>query len=209
MFKILRHISLLTAIIAAVLLTAPAFAAEPAAVDAARKLYTEVNSLISAKKTKMMEVTLPWYSAPNGMNRTTKMRFWFTEETKLGENDMPVTTAALHKAAVTHQFADMKPMETDEYYFNAKGGLVFYYSAADVAEEALNKHLESRYYYDGGRLVRAAEETRPINDKTAKPVRDQRDSGFSEEMASSSRFFLKRQAELKEVFFGVYNARGF
>ena len=209
MFKILRHISLLTAIIAAILLTAPAFAAEPAAVDAARKLYTEVNSLISAKKTKMMEVTLPWYSAPNGMNQTTKMRFWFTEETKLGENDMPVTTAALHKAAVTHQFADMKPMETDEFYFNAKGGLVFYYSVADVTEEAMNEHLESRYYYDKGSLVRAIEETRPINDKTAKPVRDQRDKGFSEDMAASSKFFLKRQAELRAVFYGVYNARGF
>ena len=105
-------------------------------------------------------------------------------------------------------FGKEKPMETDEYYFH-NGALLFYYLVADVTEEDLNDHLEYRYYFDGGKLKRAIEETRPINGKSGKPTKTQLDGNFTPETQDCAAAALKKAARLTQLFKTLDEVKGF
>lgn len=108
----------------------------------------------------------PWFQASHAVVRTARMRFWLTKYTKLDANRVPVTIPSLRQAAIPHKFASIKPTEKDEFYFITQGSLIFYfYSAAEMTEKSFNKHTEYRRYFDGKRLLRAVENSRPLDDQ--------------------------------------------
>jgi hypothetical protein len=210
----MKKIILTAAAVSLVLLYAfSAFAADPKGVLDAKGIYTEVNGLVKAGKLRVMQTNAPLYSAPHGVVRTVVTKFYFTESTALDKKQTPITGKMLRKITVTTSYAAGKPMETNEFYFDGKGRFVFYYSNADITEEALNEHHEDRYYFAGNRLVsklvRASEEVRPLASKTAKPQKILKDANFTPDMKKYASDILKRKDLLKDIFEKVYRAWGF
>lgn len=199
---------LISSALLSLLLLSAASAAEPPCVPLARKIYAETNALVSSGKTRVIDVTFPWFSAPHAVVRTTRIKYYYTETTELDEYGFPATTLLLRKAVVTHQFSKEKPMETDEYYYN-DGSLLFFYMTADVTEENLNQHIENRYYYDGGEAVRAIVDTKALNDKSAKPVMTLYDGDFSQEMAEHAAGVFQKAERFAEVFSTLDDIKGF
>lgn len=166
-------------IFAALFIPGSAFSAEQFNLVSARGIYSEVNSLISSGRPRTATFDAPWFSAPHAAVRKTVVKFYFTEKNQQDKNNFQETLFTLRKAIATHQFGNVKPMETDEYYSSSRGNLVFYYSLADVTEEALNTHYEFRYYYgNDGKLARAINSQRPINVDNSKTTYEQRDSNL-------------------------------